>query len=211
MSMFEILDTARQAAAPRQPGASWQPDPTARHDHRWWDGERWTATVADAGHPSEDPVDLGQGAAAWQERWDNPTVRSRRDDALAARFGLTLPEFAAVAAEPGGLSDPAAVQKAIGLLRAPRDHLRGWARNEQAVLLNRRNAAAMARGEALALVHCARCGTVVDLHWDSGTQRYRCPARHKFMLDDVTLVDPQAADQGRATLVAQPPHRGVRL
>ncbi len=29
--------------------ASWQPDPTGRHDHRYWDGHRWTDHVADAG------------------------------------------------------------------------------------------------------------------------------------------------------------------
>ena len=27
----------------------WQPDPTGRHDHRYWDGSRWTDDVADAG------------------------------------------------------------------------------------------------------------------------------------------------------------------
>lgn len=33
----------------------WQPDPTGRHEARFWDGAGWTAWVSDAGHRSEDP------------------------------------------------------------------------------------------------------------------------------------------------------------
>jgi hypothetical protein len=36
---------------------AWHPDPTGRHDHRWWDGERWTEHVADAGVSGLDPVE----------------------------------------------------------------------------------------------------------------------------------------------------------
>jgi hypothetical protein len=32
-----------------RPPASWYPDPSGRHEHRFWDGERWTAHVADNG------------------------------------------------------------------------------------------------------------------------------------------------------------------
>ena len=31
------------------PPPSWQPDPSGRHEYRWWDGSRWTDDVADAG------------------------------------------------------------------------------------------------------------------------------------------------------------------
>ena len=31
--------------------AGWQPDPTGKHDHRYWDGTQWTDNVADAGVP----------------------------------------------------------------------------------------------------------------------------------------------------------------
>lgn len=34
----------------------WFPDPTGRHDHRWWDGAAWTAHVADAGVASLDAL-----------------------------------------------------------------------------------------------------------------------------------------------------------
>lgn len=36
--------------------AGWFPDPTGRHDHRWWDGGAWTAHVADAGIAGLDPL-----------------------------------------------------------------------------------------------------------------------------------------------------------
>jgi Protein of unknown function (DUF2510) len=35
---------------------TWQPDPTGRHETRYWDGAKWTAWVSDAGSTSEDPV-----------------------------------------------------------------------------------------------------------------------------------------------------------
>lgn len=35
----------------------WHPDPSGRHQHRFWDGERWTDQVADAGTTGTDPVD----------------------------------------------------------------------------------------------------------------------------------------------------------
>jgi hypothetical protein len=47
---------------------AWHPDPTGRHDHRWWDGTQWTEHVADAGVAGVDPLDAGgtadEGAAA---------------------------------------------------------------------------------------------------------------------------------------------------
>jgi hypothetical protein len=37
------------------PAAGWQPDPTGRHQHRYWDGSRWTNWVADGGTVERDP------------------------------------------------------------------------------------------------------------------------------------------------------------
>ncbi len=44
--------------------AAWHPDPTGRHEHRYWDGDRWTEHVADAGVATTDPLD---GSAATGE------------------------------------------------------------------------------------------------------------------------------------------------
>lgn len=38
------------------PVPGWQPDPTGRHDYRYWDGTRWTDDVSDAGATSVDPI-----------------------------------------------------------------------------------------------------------------------------------------------------------
>lgn len=37
-------------------GGSWQPDPTQRHELRWWDGSEWTANVSDHGIAGFDPL-----------------------------------------------------------------------------------------------------------------------------------------------------------
>lgn len=44
---------------------SWQPDPTDRHDYRWWDGVEWTDQVSDRGVVRTDP---GPVPAARPER-----------------------------------------------------------------------------------------------------------------------------------------------
>lgn len=44
------------------PAAGWQRDPTARHEHRYWDGTRWTDDVADRGVTATDPMPSGPGA-----------------------------------------------------------------------------------------------------------------------------------------------------
>ncbi len=36
--------------------SSWEPDPTGRHQYRWFDGEQWTDQVADDGVQSVDPI-----------------------------------------------------------------------------------------------------------------------------------------------------------
>lgn len=44
--------------------AAWQPDPTGNHEYRWWDGQRWTEHVADAGQASVDPLPADAPAPA---------------------------------------------------------------------------------------------------------------------------------------------------
>jgi hypothetical protein len=38
------------------PAPGWQPDPTGRHEYRYWDGSRWSDDVSDGGVASTDPV-----------------------------------------------------------------------------------------------------------------------------------------------------------
>lgn len=55
----EKAKEAREARAQRQPPAAsgaWHPDPQGHHELRWWDGDRWTEHVSDAGVTSTDPL-----------------------------------------------------------------------------------------------------------------------------------------------------------
>jgi len=46
--------------------AGWYPDPTNRHQNRWFDGNDWTDHVADGQAVSTDPVQGGPAAASTQ-------------------------------------------------------------------------------------------------------------------------------------------------
>lgn len=39
------------------PAPGWLPDPTGRHEHRYWDGFNWTSDVSDGGVTSFDPYE----------------------------------------------------------------------------------------------------------------------------------------------------------
>ena len=41
--------------------AGWFPDPSARHEFRYWDGTRWTEHVSDQGTASSDRPDPSHG------------------------------------------------------------------------------------------------------------------------------------------------------
>jgi uncharacterized protein DUF2510 len=45
------------------PTPGWHPDPTARHDYRYWDGWEWTDDVADGGVTAYDPLPADDGYA----------------------------------------------------------------------------------------------------------------------------------------------------
>jgi Protein of unknown function (DUF2510) len=46
------------------PAPGWHPDPTSRHQYRYWDGARWTDDVADGGVASTDTLHEGPPVAA---------------------------------------------------------------------------------------------------------------------------------------------------
>lgn len=47
---------SERLAAPSAPTGAWQPDPSGRHELRWWDGGRWTENVSDGGRPGVDAL-----------------------------------------------------------------------------------------------------------------------------------------------------------
>ncbi len=49
-----VRSTARKTSG-QGPGA-WHPDPSGRHQLRYWDGQRWTDHVSDGGRSGVDPL-----------------------------------------------------------------------------------------------------------------------------------------------------------
>lgn len=53
----EIVQYEGAAAPPASaPAAAWHPDPSGRHQYRYWDGVQWTSHVSDDGQQSVDPL-----------------------------------------------------------------------------------------------------------------------------------------------------------
>jgi Protein of unknown function (DUF2510) len=48
--------SGKPAAGPGILPPGWFVDPTGRHAHRYWDGVRWSAYVADGGVQAQDPL-----------------------------------------------------------------------------------------------------------------------------------------------------------
>jgi hypothetical protein len=56
----ETAHDGARAPVSAGPGApAWAPDPTGRHQWRYWDGKAWTDYVADNGQESRDPTAVG--------------------------------------------------------------------------------------------------------------------------------------------------------
>jgi len=103
------------------PPAHWAADPSGRHEHRYWDGTRWTDHVADQGRTSVDPIaaDPTSSAAATAAADDQSSVAQpsaapasitwRADAASSADVSEPVVEGAADTANP------------FDTLRAPED------------------------------------------------------------------------------------------
>jgi uncharacterized protein YxjI len=66
------------------PDANWYPDPSGRHELRYWDGQRWSEHVSDHGRQSTDPPDGGPSHVPTVNR---PTEKVVRDVARAGVEG----------------------------------------------------------------------------------------------------------------------------
>jgi hypothetical protein len=55
------------------PTPGWHPDPTARHDYRYWDGWEWTDDVADGGVTAYDPLPADDGYPGYETARYGPT------------------------------------------------------------------------------------------------------------------------------------------
>jgi len=102
----------------------WQPDPTGRHDHRYWDGSRWTDDVADAGVAATDPYDgpVGPGAQGAPEA--SPAEAGTGGEAAPPPADTTTPDAPAPGTEatvvgPTPAGDPTATWPAAGTSPPP--------------------------------------------------------------------------------------------
>lgn len=87
----------------------WQPDPTGRHDHRYWDGTQWTDNVADAGVAATDPYD-GPLEAGPEEAAEAPPADTGTDgDAGDAGDAAPPPADAAPPDAPAPGTEPTVV------------------------------------------------------------------------------------------------------
>jgi hypothetical protein len=99
----------------------WYPDPTGRHETRWYDGGMWTAHVADAGTTSRDPLAPGAtGSPAPQASSQAGASATTRDP--RARTALILALVAlplALLPFAGALIAAIALGLAIAVRRRP--------------------------------------------------------------------------------------------
>lgn len=92
--------TGTMMADPQSWPPGWFPDPTGRHDHRWWDGAAWTAHVADSGVAAVDPL-LDASSAA--PRPASPPAPRGAPVRLPDRRGADPVAFVALVAASVGL------------------------------------------------------------------------------------------------------------
>ena len=102
---MSTTDTTAAGAPP----AGWYPDPTGRHERRWWDGNGWTHEVADPVAPGEGGEELGAVTPAWAD----PAA------AEAATPDTDADPAVAVADEEEGPRDPMAGFDRLGKTRVP--------------------------------------------------------------------------------------------
>lgn len=94
----------------------WQADPTGRHDHRYWDGARWTDDVADAGVAAKDPYDGPADAAPAEGTSPEADAAAPGTEPTAVTPG---PEPDPTTVSPGAGSEPTAVWPAAGSTPPP--------------------------------------------------------------------------------------------
>jgi hypothetical protein len=76
-----------QSGSETPPAADWYPDPTGRHQHRYWDGAAWTHHVADNGAASIDELNTGPGEEAANQPSSGVEALRRREQEVAAELG----------------------------------------------------------------------------------------------------------------------------
>jgi hypothetical protein len=87
-------------------GAGWHPDPSGRHEYRWWDGTAWSDAVVDQGVEHRDPI----GASVPPTPQIPPAAPTPPGVGYGAPFGGYAPAHQTTSgpAGPSGPSGPSA-------------------------------------------------------------------------------------------------------
>jgi hypothetical protein len=98
---------------------SWQPDPTGRHQYRWWTGANWSDLVADAGITSQDPCGAASPSrVVLSETWQTTVLPSPPVLAPTGASTAPLPTTVRTFAPIGPITPE--------LVAAPKRHVWRW-------------------------------------------------------------------------------------
>ncbi len=81
--------------------SSWEPDPTGRHQYRWWDGEQWTDQVANDGVQSVDPVSSAEAGFPLETPPSAPPPTGPTSEELESHLGIEQPDLSRMLASRG--------------------------------------------------------------------------------------------------------------
>lgn len=81
--------------------SSWEPDPTGRHQYRWWDGEEWTDQVADDGIQSVDPVSTAEAGLPLETPPSAPPPAGPTSEELESNLSIEEPDLSRMLASRG--------------------------------------------------------------------------------------------------------------
>lgn len=81
--------------------SSWEPDPTGRHQDRWWDGEQWTDQVANDGVQSVDPVSSAEAGLPLETPPSAPPPTGPTSEEFESDLGIEEPDLSRMLASRG--------------------------------------------------------------------------------------------------------------
>ena len=91
--------------------AAWHPDPLGRHEHRYWDGTRWTEHVANGGQSGTDPLEAASSGTSGDASQPVTSTERPADEAASASPAATTPS-AGPAGDPQSPQEPSPSQGA---------------------------------------------------------------------------------------------------
>ncbi|HET9769516.1 MAG TPA: DUF2510 domain-containing protein, partial [Acidimicrobiia bacterium] len=86
--------------------AGWYPDPTGRHQNRWFDGDDWTDQIADGQTVGVDPVRAAGAAGGDATAGGPPPADAAATEAVPAQGGYEPTQATPTTPAPGAGTPP---------------------------------------------------------------------------------------------------------